>query len=186
MNHANNIYEPKIFISDHYQIVALICFTLEQVGEISENALTEALTAEGIVRILDLSGAFGTVERKDLASFRDENGERLYTITEAGRLIAKEGAGSLPLLVKSRAVESTKRLLNVAELKRTANWRILLGEDGFAFELTLLNEMTGGKIMSYTLFAADEAEAKAFEQRFLDNPSRVLKRLITALSPPEY
>jgi hypothetical protein len=182
----NTFYEPIVFLSDHYQIVTLICYTLDQLGEVSENMLIDSLTAGDMVRVLDLSGAFGTVERKNLASFRDIEGERLYSITDAGRLIAKEGAGSLPLLAKSRAVDETRRLLTIAELKRTAIWHIVPVEGGFAFELTLLGEMTGGKIMSYTLYAADEEEAKAFERRFLDNPSRVLKRLITALSAPEY
>ena len=107
---------PSNNFRDVIDIKLLLCYVLYKVDSfISKDVLYVALKEYDFVNYFDFNNAFAKL-LNDCSVTRSKEDENSYSVTQKGKIIAKELERNLPLTVREKAVSATINLL--ARLKR--------------------------------------------------------------------
>ena len=168
------------------EVKVLICYTLSQLGKGMElDQLYDALSEYELVNYFELVKALDKlVETGHLAGESSPDAPALYTATKLGRHAGKELEKSLPLAVREKALDASRRLLarerrlQALKITQTPN-----PEGGFTLELVIPE--AAGEMLCLRVFAPTEEDCETIKRRFLNAPLTVYKGVLALLTGNE-
>ncbi len=171
---------PPIKITDSFDICVYFCFMLKQFGDITDNFISEIVISLESVNYFELMSEIGKMEKKQLISVtRDKaKGEMVYSLLEAGDVLATEFLNHIPLSIQEKTIETGKSVLERIEREKSIRCYVNYDYKRKRYDLCVkfLNEMNGEIIMDLKIYAPDEEKAKEMKERFLSRPSRTITR----------
>lgn len=183
------MYEsPKIVIDDKLTIQIYICFLLEQLGELTDEQLSDIAAEIEAVNSFDYLEAFSIAKEKELISSRAEKEKTICFLLPQGKTMAREFFRRIPLSVREKSLEYGKRLLELAELERSIVCRIEQGGCNEPCYLTVkfFNEIDGSELMSLRIFAPNYEQAKEMRDRFYEKPSDTVTKIMNMFIKDSY
>jgi len=160
-------------LTDEVKIITLVCFLLENVGDLTEEQLYETATFEDAVSQFALSDALTTVEKKELVIKTD-----VYKITEKGRAWLSEFHTCLTWTLKKTMLREGEKTARFGRLKKALKWDIKKEKEKYAFRVSFINEMDGSVIMEVKIFAKTKESAEEIREKFLKNPAKIIKNIV--------
>lgn len=156
----------------------LLCYILASVGA--------PLSRQDLVGIIQRKGLANYFESEDaLASLVAQgnviqDGYGNFTVTPAGREIARSLDATLPLSVRDKALEAAFGLLSQAKAQRENQVEVRKTDRGY--QITC--HVSGGDmdLMAISLYAPDKAQTKLVKKRFYEDPEGIYKLVLAALT----
>lgn len=104
----------------------------------------------------------------------------LYEITPAGEFIARTLKGDIAGYVRERGIRNAIRLLSFEKSKTKVKTDIVPADDG-TVDLNLSVSRRGKQVISVTVNAETDFQAKRMENSFLENPEHIYKFIYSFL-----
>jgi hypothetical protein len=169
------------FIRDTINERLLILYILDKlILPVTMSELTDLAMCDGGMNYFRFTeGLAGLVENGQVV----EDGDKRYAITAAGRHNCAECVTELPKSVRNRCDGNTRALNQI--LKRRSQIHSAVRPDpdpkraGCRVELALDDE--AGNMMTLTLAAPDETQAKLLADRFRERAEQVYQAILTTL-----
>lgn len=168
-------------LTDKFEIKVFILYLLKNIGEpLDITTLGEVVVQDAFVNYFDFSICFADLLETRQVDEIEQDGEKLYVISETGMLMVGEVQSALYASVKDKALRSAQRLL---ALKRTGN-RIssTLTEcgKGFMLEASIVdNEKT---LLRLETYVTEESYAKRMQANFNEKAEIIYKGAMALLS----
>ncbi len=158
------------------EIKILICYILKSIGEpINATELCELLNYEGLANIFEVSDNIEALLKSGHIYCTDTE-NNLYTVTASGTDIAATLKATVPISVRDKACLATlKRLARTKNMKETD---ISITRQGEKTYITCSALENNEQIISVSLMVADEAQAIAIKNNFIENPSEIYSSII--------
>ena len=174
------IYEaPKITIDDSLLIQIYLCYLLEQLGDLTEEQLSDIITECEAVNFYSFLEALSVMVEKELTSKSEEKNGTVYHLLPTGKLMAQEFYRRVPLSIREKSLEYGRKVLEMAELERSRICRIEHTRDNNIYlTVRFLNEMGGPDLMDLKIYAPDLEQAKQMRERFLEKPSDIVTKVM--------
>lgn len=156
----------------------LLCYILSSVsGPLNRESLSQIIQGKALANYFEVGDALDALLKQGNVT---ETSEGFYTVTSAGREIARDLDASLPLSVRDKALEAAMRLM--AEVKSRRENRVEIEKTEHGFQVTC--HISGGKLdlMSVSLYVPDRAQAELVEKSFYRDPEGVYKLLLSSLT----
>ncbi len=158
------------------EIKILICYILNSVKEpVPATELCELLNFEGIANIFEVSDNLESLVKMNHICCTDENAQT-YTVTKTGKEIADTLRASVPISVRDKACLATLKML--ARRKNMKETDIKISHEGENTFITCSALENGVSAISVRLMVADEAQAIAIKNNFIENPSKIYSDII--------
>ncbi len=160
------------------EIKILICYILASLNEpVPGQMLANALHYEGIANYFEVNDAIFQLEKNGHIVSTDKD---TYKITKKGIEIADTLRSSLPVVVRNRACTAAVKMLTHVKNAKDTDIRISRENGKTYINCSLLdNEIP---FMGVKLMLADEMQAEAIKNKFLDDPTKVYSAIIDALT----
>lgn len=172
---------PSNNFRDVIDIKLLLCYVLYKVDSfISKDVLYVALKEYDFVNYFDFNNAFAKL-LNDCSVTRSKEDENSYSVTQKGKIIAKELGRNLPLTVREKAVSATINLLARLKREKENSSSIKKTNNGYYFS----GNISGGgeiSLMSFSLYVPDELQAKLIKKNFQNYPEKVYECLLAVLT----
>ncbi len=108
-------------------------------------------------------------------------GKKRASVTETGREIAARLDAELPVAVRDKALEAA--LLLLAEARARREHRVEVEEQANGCQVTCRIGGGGDRdLLRVSLYVPDRAQAQLAEERFYQNPDRVYRLVLAALT----
>ncbi len=156
----------------------LLCYILSSVdAPLDREDISQIIQRKALANYFEVGDALAALVKQGNVS-RDEGG--FYTITAAGREIARNLDVTLPLSVRDKALEAAIRLMADARARREN--RVEISETEKGCQVTC--HISGGTLdlMTVSLYVPDRAQAERVEQNFYRDPEGVYKLLLSSLT----
>lgn len=165
------------------EIRTLICYILNSVSEpMSKKAVVETIQSQGLANYFESSSCFDDlINHKNIVnSVSDDNGERLYTVTDNGRMIASQLDSTLSFTVKEKAYSCAVALLEKKKIEKENAVTVTEAQGGYKVKFSI----SGSKmeLLSFEIFAPDKNQAKLMKASFHRNPELFYKTFIALLT----
>lgn len=183
------MYEsPKIIIDDKLTIQIYICYLLEQLGDLTDEQLSDIIAEVESVNLFEYLEALSIAGEKELLTSRADKDKTLLSLLPQGKTMAREFSHRVPLSVREKSLEYGKHLLELAELERSIVCRIERGGCNEPCYLTVkfLNEINGSELLSLRIFAPDYEQAKEMRERFYEKPSDTVTKIMNMFIKDSY
>lgn len=171
--------------STQVEIKMLLCYILSQIGQpMSFSQLYEALSEHNLVNYFELVRALSDLS--DLGHVEvsaAEDGSDQYAVTELGRRTGGELERSLPLTVREKALEASRRVMG--RHRRLTEVRVSDSPCGDGFMLELAIPDRGEDLLCLRVFAPTREERDAMRKGFLNAPLTVYKGVLALLTGDE-
>jgi hypothetical protein len=156
----------------------LICYILDSVqAPLSQEDLSRIVQGRGLANYFETGDALAALEK--LGHVRRE--EAGFTVTETGREIAARLDAELPVAVRDKALEAA--LLLLAEARARREHRVEVEEQPNGCQVTCRIGGGGDRdLLRVSLYVPDRAQAQLAEERFYQNPDRVYRLVLAALT----
>ncbi len=171
--------------STDVEIKMLLCYLLSHIEEpIGFTQLHEALSEHSLVNYFELVQALDDLCQLGQLSVTEEQGVQLYRITPLGREIGIEFKRTLPLSIREKALDATRRAierhrrLTEVNIKETP-----CPGGGFQLELSIPDK--DGELIGLRVFAPTRQECELMKKRFLNAPLTVYKGVMALLTGNE-
>ena len=128
---------------------------------------------------LDFAEAFDEMLEGDLIMCELDEGEKYYSVTEKGRIVARELSKDLLTAVLDKSLEMALRYLDFKKRGIEARCEYMRNMDG-KFELTCTLLERREKIFETVIIVDTEERARQMRHRYLERPD-VVYRGVTAL-----
>lgn len=163
----------------------LLCYTLSQIEEPIDNELLyDIAVTSGIINYFSFQEAIQSMEETGAVNCEpQENGEKVYILTEKGRNSAKRlkhlaGKSYRERIIKTAKV-AVKRHKNEEQVKITYETI----QQGCHLHVKMLDHQL--TLLELTLFTPDEYQAKLLGEKILSNPSALYHDVLQAVMPKE-
>ena len=133
------------------------------------------------VMYLDFAEAFDEMLEADLISFTEENGEKMYSVTAKGRLVAQELNSTLLSAILDKSLEAALRYLDFKKRGIEARCEYMSRHDG-KFDLTCTLYEKREKIFETTIIVDSEYRARQMRQHYLDRPDVIYRGMVALLT----
>ena len=168
----NNKTDSKIFI----------LFLLNEINyPLDYSTVSDVMTDAGYVEMFDFAECFS--ELCELGHVTEEivNGEKLYSISDSGRVVASELQSELLESIREKSRKSAARLLSLRRRGAKLSARTKQRSDG---KLNVTCELSdaAGVILSVTLPVSSNEEAKKICENFENRPERICRGILSVLS----
>jgi len=156
----------------------LICYILASVqAPLAQEDLCRIVQGKGLANYFETGDALAALER--LGHVRRE-GEG-YTVTETGREIAARLDAELPVAVRDKALEAALTLLAEAQARREHKVEVEDLPNGCQTTCRI-GGGGGTDLLRVSLYVPDRAQAQLVEERFYQNPDRIYRLVLAALT----
>ena len=174
-----NYEAPKITIDDSLLIQIYLCYLLDQLGDLTEEQLSDIITECENVNFFSFLEALSIMVEKEMAEKTEEKSKIIYKLLPTGQLMAKEFYQRIPLSIRENSLEYGKKVLQMAELERSVICRIeYTKENDIYLTVRFLNEMGGADLMDLKVYAPNIEQAKIMRDRFLEKPSDIVTKIM--------
>ena len=156
----------------------LICYLLKGIGApISDEDLTKAISDMGFANYFEVKDAISSL--LDNGRIKKGAGADLI-ICESGLQIAQLLNTTLPLSIRSKALQATVQLLASARRQRENHVDIEKTSEGYLVHC----HISGGSInlMTISLYVPDKKQAQFVKQSFHRDPGKIYELLLGALT----
>lgn len=164
------------------EIRVLICYLYNSVNDkMSKSLVLDAIMEHELANYFEISSAFDDlITNKSLIQSGEADGEITYSLTDNGRIIARELETTLSRSVKEKAYICAVRLLAERKTARENKVEIVKTENGCSVNC----KISGGdaELMSFSVYAPDYEQAEIMKKSFLSNPAAVYKTMLGLLT----
>lgn len=163
------------------EIKILVLYLLMNVSEpVPSNQIADLLHLEGIANTFEVNEAFVQLQQNDLI-FETDGTNESYVIGDKGRDVGQTLQSSVPFTVREKSLKLLKKMLQRNRHMKETDITISHEEDG-TIKITCSAIENGSVVMSFTLQAADDAQAIRIRENFLDDPALIYRTLIDMLT----
>lgn len=162
------------------EIRTLICYMFSKVGvPMKKETIITALQQKGLANYFESSSCFEDLYNHKNLVLADEE-QKLYTLTDAGKMIAKQLEDTLALTVKEKALECTLSLLEKERIEKENTVTIDKVENGYQVNCTI----SGGEmdLMKFSLYVPDITLARIVRKNFHKNPQLMYNVMVAMLT----
>ena len=169
-------------LTTDYEIRILICWLLEKVRvPVTASQLSGALLGEGTANYFEVTCAIGQLAASGhITESETASGDKLLTLTELGKKTSQAFYKTVARSVRDRSVEALSQCILQERFAKENKTSIVETEDGFRLELAL-NDV-GNDLMNISLYAPSREMCEAMERRFLQDPTRLYRMIISNIT----
>ena len=163
------------------EIKLLICYIICKIdGGITKNQLTDILCKNSIANYFDISQALSDVIRTgNIRCELIEDGEEMLYPTDLGKVNTAQLENDLPYTVKEAALNATVEMLT--HQKRESENSIEIVPHGSGFDVTISVMDNDDRLLSVTLFVADDEQAQSVKEKYLRDPVKLYSTIVALL-----
>lgn len=161
-------------------IKLLICYILSRIdNSLSKDDIVSILKDNDLANYFDASDAFSDLISKKLI-YTDNKDNSLYTVTDEGKMIAKQLDISLPISVREKALKAALNTLAKAKIRKENTVKIEKNDFGYFVNCNI----SGGNIelMSLRLYVPDIMQANMVKENFHKDPELVYSSMLATLT----
>lgn len=163
------------------EIKILVLYLLMNVNEpVPSNQIADLLHIEGIANTFEVNDAFVLLHKNSLIEQTDD-GVETYSINDNGRDAGQTLQSSVPFTVREKSLKILKNMLRRNRHMKETDIKISHEDDG-TIKVTCSAIENEKVIMSFSLQAADDAQAIRIRENYLDDPALVYRTLIDMLT----
>ncbi len=162
------------------EIRTLICYMFDKVNvPMKKETIVTALQQKGLANYFESSSCFDDLYKNNNLKLTDEE-NRLFILTDAGKLIAKQLDDTLALTVKEKALECTLHLLEKERIEKENVVTISKVENGYNVNCSI----SGGdmELMKFSVYVPDINLARMVRKNFHKNPQLMYNVMIAMLT----
>lgn len=160
-------------------ISVLICYMLNTIDKpMKKEYIITAIQQHGLANYFEVNAAIAELLKN--GNIKAESDDT-YTVTEHGRMIARQLDSTLPYTTRDKAVSASIKLLERQKLERENPVKVEKLESG-GYNVTF--GITDGKIslMSFTVFLPTSSQVELVKKNFYDDPQFVYSVLLSTLT----
>ena len=163
------------------EIKILVLYLLMNVNEpVPSNQISDLLHIEGIANTFEVNEAFAELHNNGLI-YESDSGNECYLINDKGRDVGQTLQSSVPFTAREKSLRLLKKMLQRnRHMKETEI--VISHEDDGTIKVTCSAIENDKVIMSFSLQAADDAQAIRIKENYLDDPALVYRTLIDMLT----
>lgn len=161
-------------------IKLLICYILSGIdNSLSKDDIISILKDNDLANYFEASDAFSDLISKKLI-YTDSKDNSLYTVTDEGKMIAKQLDVSLPISVREKALKAALNTLARAKIRKENTVKIEKNDFGYFVNCNI----SGGNIdlMSLKLYVPDIMQANMVKENFHKDPELVYSSILAILT----
>lgn len=162
------------------EIKLLLCYIICRIdGGITKNQITDILCRKSLANYFDISQALSDVVKTGNVRSEFNDGEEFLYPTDLGKANTAELEDELPYTVKETALNATVEMLT--RFKRERENDIKIESHGNGFDVTVSVMDNDDRLLSVTLFVADEEQAQTVKEKFLQDPIKFYSTIVALL-----
>lgn len=161
-------------------ISVLICYMLNTINKpMKKEDIITAIQQHGLANYFEVNAAIAELLKNE--NIKTTGGSDTYTVTEHGKMIARQLDSTLPYTTRDKAVSASIRLLERQKLERENPVKVEELESG-GYNVTF--SITDGEIslMSFTIFLPSSSQVELVKKNFYDDPQFVYSVLLSTLT----
>lgn len=159
------------------QIRILLCYLMDSVGApVRREELEEVLLGEELANYFAMAESLGQLLEQGLIA----EGEAGYTVTEAGKTVARTLSDEVPRTVRDAAVRGVIRAQQYAAKAAVHKSEVVQGPQGRSVQCAIGDE--AGPLFRMELYMPDELTAEAVRSQFVEKGDEVYKLVLAALT----
>lgn len=169
------------------QIRIIICYILADMNSpMSRSSIQSALYDNGIANYFEISQAIDNLIEVGALDVTEAE-EKILSVNEKGKKIAKELEDELSVYIKNKAVK-VARLTHLLEKRRQDNDFTVtkINEKRYRVDITMRAGMEkdsdADELMRLSLFVTDSLQAESMRQSFFNNPVTLYEKIIEGLT----
>jgi hypothetical protein len=162
------------------EIRILICYLLNSVGvPLSKDGIIAIMQDNGLANYFEVADAVAEMSEKGILC-RDSGHPDAFTLSDNGKIIAKQLDTALPPSVRNKAVGTALRLLAEAKRERENRVEFIRVDKGYH----VICHISGGDmdLMKITLYVPDLNQANMVKKNFHRSPEIVYRMLLALLT----
>lgn len=162
------------------EIRTLICYMFDKVKTpMKKDTVITALQQKGLANYFESSSCFDDLFNHNNLVFADKE-NRLYTLSDAGKMIAKQLEDTLALTVKERALECVLNLLEKERIEKENVVTIEKTENGY----NVVCSVSGGdmELMKFSIYVPDIELARIVRKNFHKKPQLMYNVMVAMLT----
>lgn len=162
------------------EIRTLICYLFASVKKpMNKATIIEAIQKQGLANYFETSSCFDDLIIHNNIELVDAK-DKLYALTDNGNMVAEQLENTLPISVKEKAYICAVTLLEQKRIEKEAPVTIEKTEGGYS----VVCRVSGGDVdlMSLTVYAPDQKQAKIIKKNFHRNPELLYKMIMGTLT----
>lgn len=162
------------------EIRLLVCYILKSIRRpLSGQLIQELFHYEGLANYFEVGQAIqDLLEQGNIRVSQEE--PDAYELTDAGRSVVITLERDLPVTVREKAVGSAIKLLTRIRREAENKVEITKAERGYIISCSVMDREA--ELMTVRLMVADELQAKAVREIFLDDPSAVYAGVVELMT----
>lgn len=162
------------------EIRTLICYLFDKVNcPMKKETVINALQEKGLANYFESSSCFDDlVKNNNLEITDDEN--KLYFVTQSGKMISRQLEDTLALTVKEKACECTLSLLEKERIEKENVVTINKTKNGYTVDCSI----SGGDmdLLTFSLYVPDINQARIVRKNFHKNPLMFYNVIVSMLT----
>ncbi|QAT49389.1 DUF4364 family protein [Caproiciproducens sp. NJN-50] len=162
------------------EIRILICYLLDSVGvPLAKDDMIEMIQNNGLANYFELADAIAEMSEKGIL-IPDRDSPDTFSLSDSGKMIAKQLDTALPPSVRDKAVGAAIRLLAEARRERENRVEFVKLDKGYH----VICHISGGDmdLMSITLYVPDLYQANMVKENFHRSPEAVYRMLLALVT----
>ncbi len=162
------------------EIRTLICYMFDKVRTpMKKDTVITALQQKGLANYFESSSCFDDLVNHNNLIFADEE-NKLYTLSDAGKMIAKQLEDTLALTVKERALECALNLLERERIEKENTVTIEKIKNGYNVNCSV----SGGdmELMKFSIYVPDIELARIVRKNFHKKPQLMYNVMVAMLT----
>lgn len=164
-------------LTNSTELRILLCYLLDSVSTpVSRAQIEETLLGEELVNYFVMAESLAQIRAQGLVEGDDEG----YTITEAGRTVARTLADDVPRSVREAAIRGVIRAQHYAAMQAAHQSEIITTEAGRSVRCSIGDD--AGPLFRMELYMPDELSAQAVQTKFVESGDTVYKLVLAALT----
>lgn len=164
-----------------HEIMVLICHLINQTGHpLPKQLIIEMMQRQAIANYFDVAQSLTQLMENGCLDSGTDKGEETVSLTEQGESAMLALRDILPKSVREKAEEGIRRLLTRRRNEEENRVEILKSDGRVSVVCTVLDQDT--ELLRVSLMVGDVSQAEEIKQVFLDNPARLYKSVLEALS----
>lgn len=161
------------------EIMILVCYLLASIETgLSKEDIISTIDGNKIANYFEVANAISYLLKNKNIIYNEE--EKLYIVSDSGKMIADQLDVSLPYSVREQVVTSAINLL--AKHKRERENSVSINKTNNGYEVTC--SIPGGDfdLMKINLYVPDLLQAKTVKKNFQNNPELIYQTLLSAFT----
>lgn len=162
------------------EIRTLICYLFDKINiPMKKDTIINALQQKGLANYFESSSCFDDLIKNKNLEIKDED-NKLYFITDSGKLISRQLDDTLAYTVKEKACECTLSLLEKERIEKENIVTITKNDNGYTVNCSI----SGGDmdLLTFSVYAPDINQARIIRKNFHKNPLLFYNVMVSMLT----